>query len=320
MPETLLEEEKNLSTFKELLFKKLHKDPPTLFLSDIPQWSSFIKGMDLKKDEIGHLKTYLLNGFFYNFSSPLPSSSQIKEALKESNHCDFIMIPLVRRNDEHRFLKELGFFEIPMFTESILKLEPPLQNQLKKFAGSKQIKNLRRLSRYAQEEFTLQIFKTSAFYENMKAQRDFIALHKMNAFKYKHPLNLYDEESIDFLIKSPLRENIGCAIRYTKENHIPVQAALLFFDEKRRHIYVMCQGIDPLFQRPPQNLYMSLFFDLFSWAENHNYQEIHLGRGSLDIKKKLGCNIFYELFSFIKPLSNVGAHCLKNFLSSRNFL
>jgi hypothetical protein len=106
--ETLLSEDIALDVFKKLIFHHLRISKPIIQLKNIPHWIGFLGQIGLSDSPLDQLKTFLIGGYFYNFSSRVPPLSSLNELDKFSN-VDLLMVPTVRDTSNTDLLKENGF-------------------------------------------------------------------------------------------------------------------------------------------------------------------------------------------------------------------
>ena len=276
-------------------------------LKNIPQWMGFLKQLQEENCPLSDLKTLLFGGYFYNFTSPVPTMKKLEAALNTavSLNADMLMLPTVRNNVGSEILRENGFHKIPFYLESIFKIEGgSVEDTLVKSVGRKQFRYMRNSMLRAKEHYHFSFHASQELLEKPELLKTAAHLHHMNASKYAHAINYYNEDSLKGILESPIGQNFYVGLRQCKTSLKPIQVCLLFIEPKFSHIYFLAQGIAVEQQKAPANLYLAIFFEIYLLAESLGIQAVQLGRGGHINKRKMGANHFFLLNNWIKTANN----------------
>ena len=245
--------------------------------------------------------TRVIGGTFYNFSTSVPARIKLVEEVAEADAAGIhqFLIPTVRSCYDQEMLSNEGFSPIPWFVESIYERRQGVDVDLKMQLSRSQFKDILRLERKAAVDFDLE------FYDHQKMIKDYsiiqIAseLHQLNINKYSHAHNFYSEEILKIILSSAIAKNLLICIRRDKLTRRPVQASINFVDREKGQLFQMVQGINHSLVKKGHNLYIAETLQMYRYAESQGINEIHLGRGAHENKKKLGANRFHLLNNWI---------------------
>lgn len=321
-PKTLLEEKSSLGIFKSLLNNHLGTSEAIINLDKIPQWTAFRKLLKLETTPLCHARTLLINGFFYNFTSPVPNEAELQEAfhIGKEQQVDFYIVPTVRESDDTSILENNGFIKVPFYVESIFEIEKNIDRDIKLRTGSDNFLKIQRYNRRAEQSYSFSVYKNDDLIKDTNLLLDAAQLHEENVKKYNHSIDLYDYNSLISLTYSDLKNNILVVLQNDNNArsvikttisvyeqyylYSAVQAFINFFDMDRKHLYIMVQGKKDQLVEVGNNLYVATFYKLFKLAEALGIKEIHMGRGAYKNKKKLGANKFNILNNWVKPANS----------------
>lgn len=281
------------------LFVHLYSLPrPDICLEKVMHWRSRFGLSSLIMDQT---VTRVISGTFYNFSTSVPSQEMLAKEIAEAETAGIhqFLIPTVRSGYDTKMLSNEGFSPIPWFVESIYERRQGVDSDLKMQLSRSQFKDILRLERKATANFYLE------FYDHQQIMRDYsivqIAseLHQLNINKYSHAHNFYSEAILNMILSSAIAKNLLICVRRDKLTRRPVQASINFIDRERSQLFQMVQGINHSLVKKGHNLYIAETLQMYRYAESQGINEIHLGRGAHESKKKIGANCFHLLNNWV---------------------
>jgi hypothetical protein len=336
-PLTFLEEKYSLNVFKSLLNKHFETEEAIINLGKIPQWAAYLKSLNLDKTPLCDANTLLINGYFYNFTSPVPTKEELLQAFRigEERNVDYYMVPTVRDSDDVSILKHFGFYKLPFHIESIFEIENEVDQDIRCRKGSNNFFKIKKYNRRAERSYSFNCYRQKDFQQNDAILIDAAKIHDCNAKKYNHSFNLYNYESLRYIADSKLKNNLLVVIRNEvvaestseggivseEEKHFcpAIQTFINFIDMKYLHLYMMVQGKHDHLIGAGNNLYVATIYKILKLAESLGIKEIHLGRGFPKPKSKLGANKFNCLNNWIKPRNKTFLYYIKHMSCERKF-
>ena len=298
---TLLELPENRTIFRNLFNIAYGTKEPILPLERIMHWQTVKENLPVQTPELDKTQTLVLGGFFYNFSTPLLTATEITSGLgfgREQKVTQFL-IPTVRDDIDDGLLLEHGFKKIPWFVESIFDIESDVDTDLRARVGAKRSRELSRLAEKAAQSYSYEWLDAKRLQATPELIRQIAELHQQNIEKYRHTVNLYPSEVLAAIIESPLSSHLTVLCRREISSQTLVQVAICMKDDERKQLYVLVQGKDYSHDSAGQNLYNSLFYEFYRYAAQCGLKTVYLGRGNHALKKRLGANRFRVLNNWI---------------------
>lgn len=301
--ENLLEERRSRRAFKRLFLEAYGKQDPILQLREIVHWAAVKTSFDVEELEIDHLPTFVFGGYFYNTSTPSPDHRELSEALVEGRALGAAqyLIPTLRSELEQSLLREFDFFPVPWFVESIFELERgDLDETLSDRIGAKALRALLRVVCRAREQYEFSWHDAATLQLNPSLLRESSSLLQMSGSKYCHSIDLYSERTLSELVRSPLGTNLLIGLRRDKHSRKAVQTVICLLDRARSHFHALMCGRDYSVSSTGQNLYDSMYYEMYQLCESLGVQSVYLGRGNPALKRRLGCNRTRILWNWLK--------------------
>lgn len=274
-------------------------DVPVVKLEDVPHW----RALGELPDDIAKLqkeKSWLLNGFFYNFYSDVPTTEQLKTAqrqMADEGVCQ-IIVPCVRQSDRQHNLIEQGFVSVHASYESIYYIEGDVNTDLRLRVGSKQMRNLKRLAERASQRFTPEYYVGDLRQKNAVVN-EISELFKNHCNKYQTTVNFFSLSILKYLFKSEIGDKFIVFLYRDPRSSRLVSAMLGFIDARDLSLWCMIYSSDRDLVEKGQNLYVASFYNMFHLARELGLNSVNLGRGPVEMKKKLGANVFIEQHHWI---------------------
>jgi len=283
-----------LSVFKRCFEIAFGQAAESVQLDLIPHWLGLGKRLGVDFSAIP-FRARLADGYIYNFGS-CPSNTM--PDLPDSG-ISAVLTPHVPES----LLGRTGGIKIPCDISSSANITSDFEKQLAHVVGSRRAGNIRRLARKARTQFQWQVIKGTQLKGKNNEIAELAAVHELNVRKHNHPVNLYSENVIHYLLQSEVAESVRFFLRRSLESGKLVQMCLLYQDEERAVLYSAVQGIDHDAVPPGHNLYVSQHYDLFEFAATNGIGKIYLGRGAELDKSQNGADEFELLYMVFKSAS-----------------
>ncbi|MEH2079517.1 MAG: hypothetical protein V7K89_05740 [Nostoc sp.] len=294
----LVETPEARNIFQKLFLELYSIQEPIIQLNHIMHW---VRRFGIETPNLDNTPTLVLEGFFYNTSTPVPTASKITEYLEMGYQKDVhqFIIPTVRNNADTKVIESHGFQKIPWFIEATYEIHNGVDEDLRSQLGGKRLREILRLVRMAERDYELEFYTINEILVDPSILQTTAHLHACNVNKYNHALNFYSYSILKHISESLLGENLLICIRKDKETQQSIQTSISFIDQSRSQMYQLVQGIDQENIRKGHNLYLVDTYHLYKFAENLGIREINLGRGGQHEKLKIGANRFSLLNNWV---------------------
>jgi Acetyltransferase (GNAT) domain len=294
-------------TYRTLFCQMYGKPRPVVALSEIIHWWAIVRELGLGHLAINQQTAYVADGYFYAVHLSQPKQRQVKWAFAEAraHSADWVLFPVVRPDPPAAALGTAGFQAVPWFVEAEYRVRAGVDDDLCAQLGKLRYRDLRRLVRRADEEYTHQILSGEEL-ADAKTLMTFDRLHQMNLEKYGHRHNHLSLPALRVLLESPLGGRLRLFLRRPRAGGDPVQAALGLLDGSGRTMTLLAQSINRDAVLPRQNLYKAYFYQTYQWGVANGVEVFSLGRGAELKKLDMGANTFYRLDNHIAPLRQQG--------------
>lgn len=281
-------------SFRQIFLSCLGIDKPVVQLSNLPHWRAFVQQKGITTPVVNSLPTLLLNGFFYNFSSAVPTASELQAGIKLANSLGAkqILIPSIRDDANIQVLLDAGFMRLPAGEENLVEIETEMAESLRLRVGTRRFRELRRLFHKAESGFTLEIFKAKEILLYPQLLEFFVSLHKLHADRHQSPINIYSQATVFKLLETSLAPCLRFLFRRCRQHSKVVQVGLLLESSESDTSYYLTQAIARHQVGSGQNLYAATFLSLYFRAAQRELRYVNLGRGSRQEKINLGASIF----------------------------
>ncbi len=276
-----------VSEFKKVFNTILKTCSNATSLDGIPywkeEWSSYSRDVEFK----------LLNGFFLNFSSRLPTESELHSVFSSEMNDKKILVPNVRDFSIDNFNYGFSLHEIKCGYEFTYEIKPEsFEEDLKRKIGSKKYRDIMRLHRRALEVSYLETFSLNELFENKQLMEDVDLLFFNHELSYGHTRRIYGIDYIKAIYNSrELRGKYQVWIRKNKDGKC-IQAMILLMDFESRTVYYIAQAIDKLLIGKGINLFKASFIDVYYYSKINGFEFVNLGRDTSMYKvQELGATI-----------------------------
>jgi hypothetical protein len=300
---TLLDEETSRNAFRDTFLALYGISEPVIPLNRISQWEALVKQLHLEHLPVNDQGSAIFGGYFYNFTTPVPTQAEIETALdvgKRTGSTQFL-VPTVRQSSDALILESYGFLRIPAMTNAIFDIETSVDRDYSNRIGKKQFKAIMKVVEAGRQEYVVEYYDEQSIAADPSLLNTLAKLHAYNTEKYKHPINFYNETVLKTIKDSTLGAHLLLVMRRAKEEAEPVQGMVCFQDRGRGHLYCMAQGTDSSRVKENQNLYLSSIYELYRYAEAQGFSKVHIGRGVPKFKQeRLGVNRFDILDHWVK--------------------
>ncbi len=306
---TLFGEPIHLSLFRSLLLEKLGWEANSGDINQIPQWAGFLRSLgEPPIASAAFERTHLEGGYFYGFHNPTPSENEIADAIVSARKkgIQTWLVPTIEESEDITTLTRNHFEKIPAYIESALILDGSLENNLRASIGSRRLLDFQRITRKAEELFTVRFYTYSSLTERPELLSLAGDVHGENSSKYGHPFNMYDGTSLSRILSSPLGKHLAIGLVEKKTSGSIVQAILALVDKERSQLHYLAQGIRHEAVPASVNLYTASYLWLYRFGEANGIRVFFLSRGMHQAKRRLGANRFWLLNHWMKSDSNDG--------------
>ncbi|MBE9035177.1 hypothetical protein, partial [aff. Roholtiella sp. LEGE 12411] len=153
----LVETPEARNIFQKLFLELYSIQEPIIQLNHIMHW---VRRFGVETPNLDNSPTLVLEGFFYNTSTPVPTASKITEYL-EMGHQKGVhqfIIPTVRNNADTKVIESHGFQKIPWFIEAIYEINNGVDEDLRSQLGGKRLREILRLIRMAERDYELEFY------------------------------------------------------------------------------------------------------------------------------------------------------------------
>ncbi|KIK84546.1 hypothetical protein [Pseudomonas sp. W15Feb9B] len=287
---------------------------PQLPLRDIAHWEATLKGTAHQHNPLHDELASVAPGYFYLPVSAHPDPMQVDRLVSEAQEADWLLIPSLDSSQPllHRPY-DRPIIAVPFMPVAYLRVDNTLDNSLLMSMGRKQLKEMVRLTRRAEDFCHTELHRLDRLAENSEVLLAFSTLQSLNVDKYRHVRNLYSLAAMQALARSADSSRYYIKINYEKTTRLPVYASLSYVDEQQGVFSQQVQGQDR--DRVPAglNLYVSDYYQLYKAADELGLRTHCLGRGAIDIKKRMGANLIVDLENWLIPLRTTRAEQMREF-------
>lgn len=291
---------------------------PQLPLSGIAHWEATLKGTVVQHSALHEEQAYVAPGFFYLPVTERPDPQYLDKLAQEAHAADWLLVPsLEKTTSSLRQEYEKEIIPVPFMQVAYLQVEGKLDDCLLTSMGRKQYKEMVRLTRRAEDLCYTQVYRLGDLSENSEVLEAFSTLQSFNVDKYQHVRNLYPLEVMQALARSTEGSKYYIKINYEKSTNIPIYGSLSYADEKQGVFSQLVQGQDRSQVPAGLNLYVSDYYQLYKVSDELGFQLNCLGRGAIDIKKRMGSNLVVDLENWLIPIRSTNKDQMHELSSTR---
>ncbi|KRP66820.1 hypothetical protein SAMN04490197_0757 [Pseudomonas orientalis] len=292
---------------------------PQLPLSGIAHWEATLKGTVDQHNALHEEQAYVAPGFFYLPVTTQPEPQFLNQLIQEAHTADWLLVPsLEKTSSSLRQQYETDIIPVPFMQVAYLRVEGNLDDCLLTIMGRKPYKEMVRLTRRAEDLCHTQVYRLSELPGNGEVLKAFSTLQSFNVDKYQHVRNLYSLEAMQALARSTEGSKYYIKMNYEKSNNVPVYGSLSYADEQQGVFSQLVQGQDRSQVPPGLNLYVSDYYQLYRVADELGFKTSCLGRGAIDIKKRMGSNLVVDLENWLIPIRTGQQEQMHEFSTKRD--
>lgn len=292
---------------------------PQLPLSGIAHWEVMLKGTVDQHCTLHEEQAYVAPGFFYLPVTALPEPQFLNQLIQEAHTADWLLVPSLEKTSSLlRQQYETDIIPVPFMQVAYLHVEGNLDDCLLTIMGRKRYKEMIRLTRRTEDLCHTQVYRLSELPEDNEVLKAFSTLQSFNVDKYQHARNLYSLEAMQALARSTEGSKYYIKINYKRTNNSPIYGSLSYADEQHGVFSQLVQGQDRSHVPPGLNLYVSDYYQLYRVADELGFKINCLGRGAIDIKKRMGSNLVIYLENWLIPIRTVQQKQMREFSSKRD--
>lgn len=291
---------------------------PQLPLCGITHWEATLKGKAVRHSALHEEQAHVAPGFFYLPVSERPDPHYLNELTQEAQAADWLLVPSLEKSTGSLLQKyEQEIIPVNFMEVAYLQVEGTLDECLLTSMGRKHYKEMMRLTRRAEDLCHTQIYRLGELAENSEVLAAFSLLQSLNVDKYQHVKNLYSLEALQTLARSTEGSKYYIKINYDKTTHAPVYSSLSYADEHRGVFSQLVQGQDRSLVPAGLNLYVSDYYQLYKVADSLGFKINCLGRGAIEIKKRMGANRVVDLENWLIPIRTKNPHQMRELSSTK---
>ncbi|MFH0908267.1 MAG: GNAT family N-acetyltransferase [bacterium] len=306
MRESFIHRESTLRVFRDLFLKGYGLSHAVVEPDRLVHWQAQTQDLrekaGLEPSPLGRIPTLVFGGYFYNFSSPAPSSETIAAAIDEAKRLGArqLLVPTVRDIDDSSDLTAAGFRPLPCFVESIARLGPDLDADLRARVGADRFRQIKRMVRRVERQYEFLFLRAADMEQDSGLVAEIARLHGLNISQHDFGVNFFRSEALQHVLQSPLRDRLLVGMRCDRGDGAPRQAVITLLCEETGELFALAQGIDHEHVAREMNLYITLYYRLYEYGAAHGAHVFHLGRGAQDEKRRLGANRYVLLNHWMK--------------------
>ncbi|KRV50207.1 aminotransferase class I/II [Wenjunlia vitaminophila] len=243
--------------------------------------------------------TLVGGGTPYNPTSPAPTPHALDALVRRAERLDVpqILVPNVRRSDDTRALRAAGFVPVAADTECVARLPGDVDEVLRNRVGADQLRDLRHRHHAASQEATWERVRLSELDGSPWARDAFVELHQRQAERFGGRRNPYNAAALEALVGGALADRTEMLVRRRKDT--VVQVALLTVSHNGRGLYHLAQTTD-LDDPAAGDLHVATPYQLYLDARRSGLDWVHLGRGDVHHKRRLGADLFVPLDHWLR--------------------
>lgn len=292
---------------------------PRVPLRQIAHWQATLQGLSGVDLAVHHEYAYLAPSYFYLGASPVPDEASVEQWLKQAECSDWLLIPSIEptgKNSAQVTSSHFDVIKVPFFEAAFFDATGNVEVSLRDTIGRARYKEMVRLTKKAELACEIRMTRLSDLANDDPMLHAFVDLQAINVRQYNHTVNLYSYDALLALVKSNDASHYFLKISYDKHSGVPLQASLSFTDPVRGIFTQLVQGQDRDKIPNGLNLYLSDYYQWYLFAESLGFSCHCLGRGSIDIKKKLGANRIERLDNWLIPIQTRNKESMLRFSDS----
>lgn len=272
--------------FRSVFLKSFSLEEPLIELYKVPHWVIDTAAQSMLPTEINLCKAYITGGFFYQFYSKVPSTTEIENHIAHAQTlgAQVLLIPNVRDCEDIQILKDKKFIRVPGPTEAIVNMEEDVHKMISSRTSGINLRRLKRYKRRADEDYELAYYKSQELPKNLI--KVIAQLHELLIKKHGSPHNIYNEKAIEEMISSDTDNAIQFILRHEKGTACPVQAIILI-QAGPHELHGQTMAINHNIVPSSQNLHKATIYEVLCYAYEQGIKIVNLGRGSVDEKRKV---------------------------------
>lgn len=293
----------NLSAPESLAFCVSHGVPnPVVPLSAISHWSAVMWSVSDHDKRLHEENAYVAQRCFYAPCEAYPASHLVEQYIAAAAGACWLLIPSISCES---IPSNMGIdaIRVPFMSAAFFHVSSTVDEQLRKNIGSSQFRDIRRLTRRAEEACDFRIWTLSDLASSSAEIASFVEIQELNARKYNHPINMYSKEAVVTLMKSPAADRYILKLGARRDNGLVIQASLSHQDCSSGVFTQLVQGIRHDAVPPGLNLYVSDYYQLYKIAEEMGFRRHGLGRGAIKQKRRMGSNGLVRLENVAIPIN-----------------
>ncbi|MCF7532214.1 hypothetical protein [Pseudomonas petrae] len=292
---------------------------PQLPLSEIAHWEATLKGTVDQHSALHQEQAYVAPGFFYLPVTAQPEPAFLNRLIQDAHTADWLLVPSLEKTGRSlRQQYETDIIPVPFMQVAYLRVEGKLDDCLLATMGRKSYKEMVRLTRRAEEFCHTEVYRLSELPEDSNVLKAFSTLQSFNVEKYQHVRNLYSLEAMQALARSTEGSKYYIKMNYEKVSNVPVYGSLSYADERCNVFSQLVQGQNRSHVPQGINLYVSDYYQLYRVADELGYKISCLGRGAIDIKKRMGSNRVVDLENWLIPIRTSQQKQMHDFSTKRD--
>ncbi|WP_024678410.1 hypothetical protein [Pseudomonas syringae] len=276
---------------------------PQLPLSGIAHWEATLKGTAVQDGTLHEEEAYVAPGYFYLPVTAQPGPQLLRQLIDQAHTADWLLVPSLEKTQSSlRQQYETEIITVPFMQVAYLDIEGNLDDCLLSVMGRKSYKEMVRLTRRTEEFCHTQVYRLDELAEDSDVLSAFSTLQSLNVDKYQHVRNLYPLEAMQALARSAEGSKYYIKMNYEKLSRVAIYGSLSYADQHAGMFSQLVQGQDRSQVPPGLNLYVSDYYQLYRVADDLGFKMSCLGRGAIDIKKRMGANRVVDLENWLIPV------------------
>lgn len=222
-----------------------------------------------------------------------------REAAARAGGADCLMVPCVRTPD-CRPLLEHGYVPVRTFFDCRATIRGRWEDHVRRVCKPRGYLNLRRQMRLLEPHYRTEWMTLGELVRDRALFDRACTIYLKNARKFAHPAIHFSREVMLALADGPYARDFSVALTHGDAGL--VKLVVCFIDPGARYLAFLVQGIDHDAVPPEHNLYNHIYVSIYELMRERGLDVFDMGRGFVEQKLRLGCNVVDPLHTYLKPL------------------
>jgi hypothetical protein len=268
-------------------------------------WATYLSAIGLDPRAHASIRHVLLECGFLNVAfdgTDIDARELVaREAVARASGADCLMVPCVRTSD-CRPLLEQGYVPVQTFFDCRATIRGPWEDHVRRVCKPRAYLNLQRQMRLLAPHYRTEWVTLGELVRDRELFDRACAIYLGNARKFAHPAIHFSREVMLALADGPYASDFWVALTHGAAGL--VKLVVCFIDPGTRYLAFLVQGIDYDAVPTEHNLYNHIYVSIYELMHERGLEVFDMGRGFVEQKVRLGCNVVEPLHTYLKPLGD----------------